>query len=97
MINWLCISLLTAILVAMFAPVVLTFGMLSGGNEAVLDFLAPAYLIGIFVFIFLIELRNNYPFLDAKYPRYLIKRSTVIAYLTSIFVIVIYVFALRTT
>lgn len=92
MINWLCISLLTAILVAMFAPVVLTLGMLSGGNEAVWDFLAPAYWIGIFVFIFLIELRSNYGFLDAKYPRYLIKKSTVIAYIFSIFSLVIYVF-----
>lgn len=97
MINWLCISLLTAILAAMFAPVVLTLGMLFVVNDTVGFFLIPAYLIGIFVFIFLIELRNNYAFLDAKYPRYLIKRSTVISYLTSIFAIVIYVFALRTT
>jgi len=92
MINWLCISLLTAILVTTFLPVVFTLDMLSGGNEAVWDFLAPAYWVGIFVFIFLIELRSNYGFLDAKYPRYLIKKSTVIAYIFSIFAFVVYVF-----
>lgn len=97
MINWLCISLLTAILVAMFAPVVLTIGMLFGLDGAGGDFLIPAYLIGIFVFIFVIELRNNYAFLDAKYSRYSIKKSTVISYMTSIFAIVICALALRTT
>lgn len=91
MINWLCISLLTTILVTMFAPVVLTFGMISVVNEVVGDFLIPAYLIGIFVFIFMIELRNNYAFLDAKYPRYLIKRSTTISYVLSILAFGVYV------
>ncbi len=91
MINWLCISLLTAILVTMFAPVVLTFGMISVVNEVVGGFLIPAYLIGIFVFIFMIELRNNYAFLDAKYPRYLIKRSTTISYVLSILAFGVYV------
>jgi len=97
MINWLCISLLTAILMTMFAPVILTFGMLPVVNEAVWDFLPPTYLIVTFVFIFMIELRNNYAFLDAKYPRYLIKRCTVISYMTTIFAIVICALALRTT
>ncbi len=50
MINWLCISLLTAILVTMFAPVVLTFGMISVVNEVVGVFFNTGLFDWVFVF-----------------------------------------------